>query len=655
LNFITQDKGEWKLFCTFESEKEPFDNTNQVMNNQTDSLAAKYEVLNRSFRVPLIYHLGIDAGFFTEYMYMLNAMLFALHRGLQFRLYSADANFGVQDGWTDFFLPFCPEDREALHHRYNRHALPSLEVLLRRNPNLRARQLLQWKAKARLQSEVGHWKAHRLYHQAVKMNQDVRFRFDEDYPVPALGWDADYLKSFHRLTDLTWHFNAETEEAARQLTATLGLPDDYLGCQLRGGDKATEVSPTSPDALAEALRQLPRHEHVFVLTDDYRLFEYLQTRHPDIHWYTLCTPAEQGYVNKSFTDTAPEQKRRQMQRFLTSMRILMHARHFVGSICPGPSLFLLKYLWPNATPLDCAREDFPHALTLPVRERGQMAKRYTPEELHKLHNVLYEVLGEVIRVCEKHHLPYFVIGGTAIGTLYDQGILPWDDDIDIGMRRADYERFLQIAPQELSADYFLSWYGTEPHTPYYFAKVKKHHTSFVEPMFREVPMHPGIFVDIFPFDRIPDSPRLQRLQHEAAKFLFCCLIGKETWLWRHFGRCRIANPSNRGPLACLLNRLIDLTVPKRCLFGLLKRVQTAFNGSDTLYYNNVMTRTDRVKADDLAHLEAHPFGPLTVTAPRNVEAFLRYNYPKLHRFTPEEVEAVAGHVPVALSFDTRVK
>jgi hypothetical protein len=335
------------------------------MNRQTDSFAAQYNVTNSSFHTPLIYHLGIDAGFFTEYMYMLHAMLFALHHGWQFRLYSADANFGVKEGWTDFFLPFCPEDRQPLHAAYNRHALPGLRTLIHRNPNLRPLSLLKWKAKATVQSSIGHLKAHRLYHQSVKMNQDVHFRFEEGY-----------LKDFRQLTDLTWHFNAETEQVARQLTESLQLPADYLGCQLRGGDKVTEVSLTSPDALADTLRRLPHHQHVFVLTDDYRLFEYLQTHHPDIHWYTLCTPAEQGYVNKAFTATAPERKRQQMQRFLTSMRILMKARHFVGSICPGPSLFLLKYLWPEATPQDCHRQDFLHALTLPVVERGKVAEAF---------------------------------------------------------------------------------------------------------------------------------------------------------------------------------------------------------------------------------------------------------------------------------------
>ena len=117
-----------------------------------------------------------------------------------------------------------------------------------------------------------------------------------------------------------------------------------------------------------------------------------------------------------------------------------------------------------------------------------MVKQYTPEELTQLHQVLYEILEEIVRICDKHNIPYFVIGGTAIGALYDKAILPWDDDIDIGMKREDYNKFLQIASQELREPYFLSWIHTDPHSPYYFAKVKKNNTLFVEEMFKDVPM-----------------------------------------------------------------------------------------------------------------------------------------------------------------------
>ena len=97
------------------------------------------------------------------------------------------------------------------------------------------------------------------------------------------------------------------------------------------------------------------------------------------------------------------------------------------------------------------------------------SRKYTPQELEQLHKALYEILGEIVRICEKHQIPFFVIGGTAIGALYDKAILPWDDDIDIGMKREDYNRFLKVAPQELDSRYFLSWIETDPHSTYNFA------------------------------------------------------------------------------------------------------------------------------------------------------------------------------------------
>lgn len=279
-----------------------------------------------------------------------------------------------------------------------------------------------------------------------------------------------------------------------------------------------------------------------------------------------------------------------------------------------------------------------------------MSKKYTSEELHLLHAELYDILEETIRVCRKHEIPYFVIGGTAIGALYDQAILPWDDDIDIGMTRKDYNKFLEVAPRELGDSYFLSWIKTDPHTPYYFAKVKKNNTLFVEEMFKNVPMHQGIFVDIFPFDRIPDNKLLRKLQYNAAGFLKCCLMGKETWMWKHFGKCEIENPTNRGAFSCLLNRVVDALFSKRTIYRMLVSVQSCFNSWKTRYYNNVMTTTDHVTEESLCRLQPMKFGPLTVTAPNELEDFLRYNYPALHRYTEEEQEQVNNHYPAALSF-----
>ena len=105
---------------------------------------------------------------------------------------------------------------------------------------------------------------------------------------------------------------------------------------------------------------------------------------------------------------------------------------------------------------------------------------YAPEDLKRLHSELVTILKEIIRVCEILDIPYFIQGGTAIGAYFDQGIVPWDDDIDLGMTRDHYNRFLKEAPAVLAKGYFLQCFDTEPDTPFYFAKVRKDGTLFVQ-------------------------------------------------------------------------------------------------------------------------------------------------------------------------------
>ena len=74
-----------------------------------------YQKLNDSFHKRLVYHVGIDCGFFVELNNMINAILYCLLNGYRFQLYSEDANFGTGKGWTEYFLPFCEEVHEPFH------------------------------------------------------------------------------------------------------------------------------------------------------------------------------------------------------------------------------------------------------------------------------------------------------------------------------------------------------------------------------------------------------------------------------------------------------------------------------------------------------------------------------------------------------------
>ena len=150
-----------------------------------NNLTTTYRLLNSSFRKTMIFHLGIDAGFFTEYTYMLHAMLYCLQHKIQFKLYSDDANFGWEKGWTDCFVPFCEEVHEAFHHTYNTHRLPSWKALMK-DKKLPKTKLMKWKLKATCKNITGETLAFLTYKKPVLLNCHLKFDPNQHFHIPEL-------------------------------------------------------------------------------------------------------------------------------------------------------------------------------------------------------------------------------------------------------------------------------------------------------------------------------------------------------------------------------------------------------------------------------------------------------------------------------------
>lgn len=276
--------------------------------------------------------------------------------------------------------------------------------------------------------------------------------------------------------------------------------------------------------------------------------------------------------------------------------------------------------------------------------------KYAKTDLERLHKELYSTLAEIIRICEVCGIPYFIQGGSAIGALYNKGIVPWDDDIDVGMTRENYERFLREAPAHFSPEYFLEWFGTEANTPFFFAKIKRNNTLFVEEIWRNMDIHHGIFVDIFPYDRIPDNPLLEKLHRFAAKFWINCFMGKEIWLWKHCGECEIDKPLPKSWIGCAAIRAVVSVMSRKAIYSKMNRVLGRYNSCNTKYVNIVRMPKDQIARADIENPVDMEFGGMMVKAPRNIEVYLHHHYPNLRPVLPEEEQI--NHAPYKLSFDT---
>lgn len=153
------------------------------------------------------------------------------------------------------------------------------------------------------------------------------------------------------------------------------------------------------------------------------------------------------------------------------------------------------------------------------------------EYLPKLHACQLRVAEEIKRVCETHGIRYFMIAGTLLGAVRHGGVIPWDDDMDIGMLREDYERFLQVAADALDERFFLQTTATDPHYGVPFAKVLLCGTDLIEANGGSNARH-GIFVDVFPFDVSPEDEAAARRHDKRTYFYKRLLLAK-----RHYRVC----------------------------------------------------------------------------------------------------------------------
>lgn len=142
------------------------------------------------------------------------------------------------------------------------------------------------------------------------------------------------------------------------------------------------------------------------------------------------------------------------------------------------------------------------------------------EELRAVQMVELELLCEVDRICRKCNITYRIISGTLIGAVRHKGFIPWDDDADVGFLRCEYEQFREACKTELDTSRF--YFQDHTVTPGYrwgYGKLRRKNTSFVRLGQEHMPYEQGIFIDLMPFDNIPDN-YLLRCVHCFRSFLY---------------------------------------------------------------------------------------------------------------------------------------
>lgn len=272
------------------------------------------------------------------------------------------------------------------------------------------------------------------------------------------------------------------------------------------------------------------------------------------------------------------------------------------------------------------------------------------DELRQVQLVILSVLDDVVSFCEQNNIRYSLGGGSALGAVRHQGFIPWDDDVDLDMPRADYNRFVKLFPQQFAEKYSVRCPELTPQDGLAMLRVRLKGTK--------ARMHEdyanddcGVFVDVFVIENAYNSPirrwcqgmscMMVGLFHSCRRFYrdkdfyldfakedkqFCkavrikALIGKllsfksmESWtktLVRVYSQCKDDNseyvsvPSGRGHFFDELYRRADFVETRKIAFeGRQLDVPKDAEGYLAHHYGDYMTLPSKQEQEHHAYLE----------------------------------------------------
>ncbi len=275
---------------------------------------------------------------------------------------------------------------------------------------------------------------------------------------------------------------------------------------------------------------------------------------------------------------------------------------------------------------------------------------YDAQTLSRLWQVETEILGRFIEVCKAHGITYFAVFGTAIGAERHGGFIPWDDDLDIGMMRSEYERFLQVV-DEMGPQYELVSPLTDPDYACSVIHIQKKGTLFLSEDDVNCKTKKGINMDIFVYDSVSDDAKESRRQYRKSylfgRLLFLTGRGKPCL---PFGGLKAVACRMIFFLTRVFLRLLHITGPT--LYRRLEAVAKLYNDRpDTEYVTSFCSpwaEKERIRRTDLFPTHEIPFEHLMLSVPYRDEQILNDQYGDFRQLPP--VEQRVTHRPAVIAF-----
>lgn len=278
---------------------------------------------------------------------------------------------------------------------------------------------------------------------------------------------------------------------------------------------------------------------------------------------------------------------------------------------------------------------------------------YDENELKQLQNIQLSMLNKIKEFCNENKIEFFLIGGTALGARRHEGFIPWDDDIDIGMRRQDYDKFVNLSHKLNDEEIFVQTPNSDANSPFAYTKVRKNNSIFLEYCNKNSKMHSGIYVDVFPFDFTSENQKKRKKHFTKSQFFL------KLYIYRMVSDITQKPDSVKLFMKQFLRKLIHLCmklVKPNYILKKLENEMTKYNSSHDeylmcLFFPEYMIEFINVK--DLYPLKLRKFENNYYYTPNKIEKYLETHYGDFMKLP--DIKDRVGHEPYRFKLEEKNK
>lgn len=270
-------------------------------------------------------------------------------------------------------------------------------------------------------------------------------------------------------------------------------------------------------------------------------------------------------------------------------------------------------------------------------------RKLTTKELKKLQSIELEMLMEFDRICRKNKLKYVLLGGSAIGAVRHNGFIPWDDDVDVGMLRSDYDKFIEIQKKELNKKkyYFQSMeINASYNLP--FGKIRRKDSIYYDATNQLSKNEQGFFIDIFPLDYVSNNNFIMIFYTIKTTFLRI-LYSKKT------GTQPVSSDLKKNIILKILSLFSIFISTKRCKNALMKSMTKFHNTNRITNYGGRYLLKEVTDKNFVEERMLHKFEDKKVYISKNYDKYLKNIYGDYMKLPPKK-ERQPAHLITEIKF-----